>query len=62
MKKTYLSPEADLLLMATEDLLGASQNPEGFSEELDNSKTITPEEMLSRRRSVWDDEDVLEEE
>ena len=62
MKKTYLSPEADLLLMATEDLMGASQNPEGFNKELDNNNTITPDEMLSRRRNVWDDEDVLEEE
>ena len=60
MKKTYLSPETDLLLIATQNLMAVS----GFDENLDNDDTITPDRMLSRRRqsTVWDDEELEEEE
>ena len=60
MKKTYLSPETDLLLIATQNLMAVS----GFDENLDNDDTITPDQMLSRRRqsTVWDDEELEEEE
>ena len=59
MKKTYLSPETITVLIATHDMIAAS-NPEGFNKNLDNDNTITPDQMLSRRQNVWDDEEEEE--
>lgn len=57
MKKTYLSPEISQLLGETEEMI-ATSNPEGFSGKLDdNDKITTPDDMLSRRNNVWDDEE-----
>ena len=56
MKKTYLSPETSLLLIATTNMIAVSK-PEGFNENPDDEKTISPDDMLSRRRNVWDDEE-----
>jgi hypothetical protein len=59
MKKTYLSPDIELLLAATEDMIAAS--PNNFNGDLDNDNPIDPGDMLSRRRSGWDDEVVDDE-
>lgn len=55
MKKTYINPKAEYIQMDLESLIAAS--PEGFNKELDNDNTITPGDMLSRRRSEWDDDE-----
>lgn len=60
MKKIYLSPETITVLIATHDMIAAS-NPEGFNNNLDNEHTIAPEDMLSRRKNVWDEEEEEEE-
>ena len=54
MKKTYLSPETDILMLhADQNILTGSANGTGvFDKEADNNLDV-----LSRRRSVWDDED-----
>ena len=58
MKKTYMSPKTFEIKISTHNIMGASKNPEGFKETLDNENTITPDQMLSRRRQdVWDDEE-----
>lgn len=58
MKKTYMSPDTlQTLISAQAVLIGASQNPDGFSENLDDDNPIETKDMLSRRRNVWDDEE-----
>ena len=59
MKKTYLSPETDLQLIASDELLVvASPNSTNFNSELDNEHTITPDDMLSRgHNDVWADDE-----
>ena len=63
MKKTYLSPETILMVIATQKMIAAS-NPEGFNGTLDDTdaNAISPDQMLSRRHNVWDDEFEEEEE
>ena len=56
MKKTYLSPEISQMLGETEEMI-ATSNPDGFSGQLDDTNTITTDDMISRRNNVWDDED-----
>ena len=56
MKKTYLSPEIDLQLIASDELLVASPSSQNFNSELDNENTITPDQMLSRQ-SIWEDDE-----
>jgi len=57
MKKTYMSPDTlQTLISAQAVLIGASQNPDGFSENLDDTP-IETKDMLSRRHNVWDDEE-----
>ena len=60
MKKTYINPEIRDVLMDAEDLMGTSQNPQGFDGELDNTNTINTGQMLSRRNNVWGDDEVDE--
>ena len=55
MKKTYINPKAEYIQMDLESLIAAS--PEGFNHELDDDNTITPGDMLSRRRSEWNDDE-----
>jgi hypothetical protein len=56
MKKTYINPKAEYIQMDLESLIAAS--PEGFNKELDDDNTITPGDMLSRRRrDIWEDEE-----
>jgi len=55
MKKTYINPKAEYIQMDLESLIAAS--PEGFNKELDDDNTITPGDMLSRRRSEWNDDE-----
>lgn len=64
MKKTYMSPDTlQTLISAQAVLIGASQNPDGFSENLDDDNPIETEDMLSRRHNnVWEDEELAEEE
>ena len=57
MKKAYINPETSVVLLTMQTLIAAT-NPEGFNGNLDDEQTITPEEMLSRRRTVWDDEEL----
>lgn len=58
MKKTYMSPKAFEIKISTHNIMGASQNPEGFNKTLDNENTITSGDMLSRRhQDVWEDEE-----
>ena len=62
MKKTYMSPETSLLLVRTQNMF-ATSNPEGFKGQLDEDDKIQDSnEMLSRRRSTWDDVEEEEEE
>ena len=56
MKKAYINPETSVVLLTMQTLIAAT-NPEGFNGNLDDEQTITPEEMLSRRRTVWEDEE-----
>ena len=59
MKKTYLSPETSIVLIAMQKMIAASNpNPEGFQEALDDENPINPDDMLSRRRrrDMWEDE------
>lgn len=61
MKKTYMSPETSLLLIITHNMI-ATSNPEGFKSQLDEDDKITdPNNMLSRRHTVWDEEEEEEE-
>ena len=61
MKKSYINPETDIVLLTLQTMIADSI--EGFSQELDDENEITPEEMLSRRHNnVWDEEGDLEEE
>ena len=55
MKKTYINPKAEYIQMDLESLIAAS--PKGFNHELDDDNTITPGDMLSRRRSEWNDDE-----
>jgi hypothetical protein len=55
MKKAYINPEISNVLMSMEDMIAAS--PEDFNKNLDNENSIAPEDILSRRHSVWDDEE-----
>jgi len=60
MKKTYFSPETNLLLIATQKMIAVSD----FKSQLDEEDVINdPEDMLARkrRRTVWDDEEEEEE-
>ena len=59
--KTYINPETSIVLMTMQTMIALS-NPKGFNEELDDENTIVPDDMLSRRRNVWDDEEDVEEE
>lgn len=62
MKKTYMSPETSLLLVRTQNMF-ATSNPTGFDGKLDDTEEPTsPDNMLSRRRSTWDDMEEEEEE
>ncbi|MBR4364621.1 MAG: hypothetical protein IKP33_06795 [Prevotella sp.] len=57
MKKIYLSPEISQMLGETEEMI-ATSNPDGFKGGLDNNdKITTPDDMLSRRNNVWDDDE-----
>jgi hypothetical protein len=59
MKKTYINPEIGNVTMTLESLIAAS--PEGFNKELDDTNTINPGQMLSRR-NAWDEDVEVEEE
>ena len=59
MKKTYINPETSILLLATHSIVCASV--ENFDSTLNDEETINTEKMLSRRRTVWDDEEEKEE-
>jgi len=57
MKKTYFSPATDVLDIEVKEMILAG-SPEGFTNNLDDDTTIETSEMLSRKTSVWgDDED-----
>lgn len=60
MKKTYINPETNIILLAGQIILSGSV--EGFNEKIDEDNTINPDQMLSRehRRTVWDDEEEEE--
>ena len=52
MKKTYINPEIENVSMSEEESLLETS----FDSNLDNEKTISTGEMLSRRGSAWDDD------
>ena len=59
MKKTYINPETDIVLLAVQHMIAASVD--GFNKTLDDENTIDTGDMLSRRHnSVWDDEEENE--
>ena len=60
MKKTYINPETGNVMMTLESLIAAS--PEDFNGTLDDENPIETSDMLSRRRTVWDDDMEDEEE
>ena len=57
MKKTYINPEIENVSMSEEESLLETS----FDSNLDNEKTISTGEMLSRRGSAWED-DIEDEE
>lgn len=57
MKKTYMSPETSIVLIATQGMI-ATSGVDGFKSKLDDEDKITnPEDMLSRRNNVWEEEE-----
>ena len=56
MKKTYMCPETAYLQGETEEMIATSV--EGFSGQLDDDNPIGTDDMLSRRRTVWDSDDL----
>ena len=60
MKKTYINPEISDVLMGMEAILAGS--PDGFNNDLDDNNPVDPDNILSRRRTVWDDEESFDEE
>ena len=58
MKKTYINPEIENVSMSEEESLLLETS---FDSKLDNEKTISTGEMLSRRGSAWED-DIEDEE
>ena len=61
--KKYVNPEANIVLLSLQPLMGASQNPDGFNKNLEDNDKITVNDMLSRRHnSVWDDDEEEDEE
>ena len=57
MKKTYISPDTDMLLIATQQMIAVS----GFEEKLDDNPIETKDMLSRRRKTVWDDEEEEEE-
>jgi len=63
MKKTYINPTLAVTEITVNQMILAG-SPEGFNNDVDDTNTINPEDMLSRRRSrsVWGDDEEFEEE
>lgn len=60
MKKTYMSPETSIILIATQGMIATSVD--GFKSKLDDEDKITnPEDMLSRRNNVWEEQEEEDE-
>ncbi len=59
MKKAYINPETSVIQLTLQHMIATSiQNPEGFNGTLDNDNTITPDQMLSRRKpDIWEEEE-----
>lgn len=57
MKKSYINPQTRIVLLTMRTMIAVS----GFDEKMDNNEPINPETILSRRRTVWDDEDEEDE-
>ena len=56
MKKTYFAPATDVLQFETEQMIAAT-NDMGFNTELDNSNTVSADDILDKKSvDVWDDE------
>lgn len=63
MKKTYQSPETLLVAIATQQMIAASDLIKNDQQDLGSApETTETSGNLSRRRSVWDDEEDFEEE
>jgi len=59
MKKTYMSPETCIVLIATQAMIATSVD--GFKSKLDDDDKITESgQMLSRHNNVWEEEDEEE--
>lgn len=58
--KKYITPA--IYEMVIKGQLLNSASVEGFEKEVDDSTPVDPTNMLSRRRSVWEDEEEEEEE
>jgi hypothetical protein len=61
MKKTYQTPNTVAVLMKAQPMmagsLGDGDNPRSFTPGSEAPTTTTTSGNLSRRRSLWDDED-----
>lgn len=56
MKKTYFAPATDVLQFETEQMIAATTDM-GFNSELDNSNTVSADDILDKKSvDVWDDE------
>ena len=56
MKKTYFAPATDVLQFETEQMIAAT-NDMGFNTELDNSNTVSADDILDKKSvDVWGDE------
>ena len=56
MKKTYFAPATDVLQFETEQMIAATTDM-GFNSELDNSNTVSADDILDKKSvDVWDEE------
>ncbi len=63
MKTTYQKPETLLMEIATQQMIAASDLIKNNQQDLENAPTTGETSgNLSRHRTVWDDEEELEEE
>ena len=64
MKAIYQKPSTEEVFVSVSQLMSASQTPQNVEEGFDPTDTPTTEETsgnLSRRRTVWEDEEEDEE-
>ena len=62
MKTTYQKPETLLMEIATQQMIAASDLIKNNQQDLENAPNTSEKSGNLSRRTVWDDEEELEEE